>query len=234
MFDYRRFSARLNLGCGFDHKPGYLNVDFQEFHHPDLVADVAALSMLPSGHYDEIVAQDVLEHLARTQTLGALREWNRLLRMGGVLRLRTPNILGLADLLQRPDYQTMERHEELVQALFGTQRYRGDFHLTSFTELLLRGYLERSGFTVAALASRDEWLFDVTAEKTAEAEMDLLGITDDTEFLTACYRRILRREPDADGQAFFLAALRSGEMRRAAVVEILSQSDEAKMLPRNG
>ena len=60
MFDPEAFPLRLNLGCGYDRKPGYLNVDFQAFHEPDLVADVTDLAMLPDGRYEEIVAQEAL------------------------------------------------------------------------------------------------------------------------------------------------------------------------------
>ena len=55
-FDWRAYPDRLNLGCGFDRREGYTNVDFQEFHHPDLHADVRDLGMLPSDHYREIIA----------------------------------------------------------------------------------------------------------------------------------------------------------------------------------
>ena len=50
---------RLNLGCGFDHRDGYLNVDIKPEHEPDLLADIRDLSELPAGHFDEIVAIDV-------------------------------------------------------------------------------------------------------------------------------------------------------------------------------
>src|SRR5436853_7490297 len=92
-FDARSAPRRLNLGCGWDHRAGYVNVDFHAYHKPDLVADVRKLGFLPAGHYDEIVAQDVLEHLPRRQTLAVLRHWNRLLRKGGTLELRVPNVV---------------------------------------------------------------------------------------------------------------------------------------------
>src|SRR3954449_9383032 len=53
--------TRLNVGCGYDIRPGFLNVDNGDWHSPDLVADITDLVMLPSGHFEEIVAQDVLE-----------------------------------------------------------------------------------------------------------------------------------------------------------------------------
>jgi predicted SAM-dependent methyltransferase len=63
-------AMKLNLGCGFDHRAGYLNVDMHPFTNPDLVADVLDLSMLPAATYDEIIAQDVLEHFRWCDTLG--------------------------------------------------------------------------------------------------------------------------------------------------------------------
>jgi hypothetical protein len=51
-FDPAKFPKRVNLGCGFDHRPGFLNVDIHDFHHPDLLADVTQLDMLPSGQYE--------------------------------------------------------------------------------------------------------------------------------------------------------------------------------------
>ena len=156
---------KLNLGCGYDLRKGYINVDFQDFHKPDLVADVRDLSILPSGWFEEIIAQDVLEHLPRLDTPKALAEWNRLLRIGGLIYLRMPNIVGLAELLLSPEKQSIENQKLLVQCLFGTQAYTGDWHLTGFTEPLVRHYLSDAGFEIVTMGSRDHWLFDVTAQK---------------------------------------------------------------------
>ena len=160
-FDYAAHPRRINLGCGFDHRDGYLNVDFQDFHHPDLVADVRDLGMLPSGYYEELIAQDVLEHLPRTEVLAALREWSRLLAPGGQLVLRVPDIIGLAKLLA--ERQDLAEQEILLQNLYGTQAYSGDFHFFGFTEVVLRHYLALAGLEVAELRHRDQWLFDAVA-----------------------------------------------------------------------
>lgn len=82
-FDYSKYPKKLNLGCGFDIRPDYINIDFQDFHNPDLVADIRKLDMLPSGLYDEVIAQDCLEHFPRCDTEPALFEWSRLLKTGG-------------------------------------------------------------------------------------------------------------------------------------------------------
>ena len=132
-FEPAAWPTRLNLGCGFDHRDGYLNVDLNAFHEPDLVADVTDLQMLPAERYSEIVAQDVLEHLPRTTTVAALSEWNRLLAPGGRLCLRVPSLLDLARLFEATENQNPNRQEMLMQCVFGTQAYDGDTHFTSFT-----------------------------------------------------------------------------------------------------
>jgi Methyltransferase domain len=76
---------RLNLGCGWDHREGYLNVDCYERHQPDLIADISNLPMLPSGYFEEVLAKDVLEHFERTRTDTILAEWARLLSPDGHL-----------------------------------------------------------------------------------------------------------------------------------------------------
>ncbi len=164
-FDASQLPEKLNLGCGWDHREGYLNVDLHDFHKPDLVADVTNLEMLPSGAYTEIIAQDVLEHLPRQSTVGVLREWSRLLRVGGVLRLRVPSVIDLAELMKRPENQTIAQQELFVQCLFGTQAYTEDCHYTTFTEPLLRHYLGEAGLEPDVWGMRDGWLFEVEARK---------------------------------------------------------------------
>ena len=58
---------KVNLGCGFDKRKEYLNVDLNDFHSPDLVADVTKLEMLPENHFEEVLAIDILEHIERTK-----------------------------------------------------------------------------------------------------------------------------------------------------------------------
>jgi SAM-dependent methyltransferase len=159
---------RLNLGCGWDRRAGYLNVDFMAFHDPDLVADVRLLPMLPDGWFEEVVAQDVLEHLPRADALPALQEWARLLQPGGRLVLRVPDLIGLLGLFLRDhDART---HGELLVLVYGTQAYDGDFHHNSYTEPVLRQQLHDTGFTRVQVERRDEWLFDVVAERAAPGE----------------------------------------------------------------
>lgn len=165
IFNYEDYPKKLNIACGFDIMPGYLNVDFKSFHKPDLIADIRNLSMLPSDRYEEILAQDCLEHFPRCDTKPALKEWYRLLKKGGLLKIRTVNLTGLLELFLWEEKQSIERQEELVQCLFGTQAYNGDFHLTGFTRIVLEHYLKETGFGNLKFQTKDHWLFDIEADK---------------------------------------------------------------------
>jgi predicted SAM-dependent methyltransferase len=230
-FDFKDYPSKLNLGCGFDRKEGYLNIDMNEFHKPDLVADICDLKILPSNYYEEIIAQDVLEHIERGRTKQVLAEWNRLLKMNGILKIQVPNLLGLFSLFEKKENQSIEKQKELVQCLFGTQAYSGDFHYTSFTEVLLRHYLSVTGFSILQLSIRDEWLFVGVAEKIKECELgELFNTKDYQEFLTKAYITILKRVPDRGGFDYYLSKLESGEMTKDLIVNILLNSNERKNL----
>jgi predicted SAM-dependent methyltransferase len=158
---------RINVGCGYDVRPGYLNVDFVARHNPDLLADVTSLPMLPSGYFDEVVANDVLEHIERTKTDAVLTEWARLLAPNGIMRLGVPSLLHLADLALSPGYRDAEHANGIIHLMFGTQAYTGDFHFTSFTPATLHAHLHRAGLFVRSVDLRDGWVYDVGASRVA-------------------------------------------------------------------
>ena len=174
VFDPEVHPRRLNLGCGFDLREGYLNVDLQDFHGPDLVGDVRDLAMLPSDTFDEIFAFDVLEHLPRSDTAKALDEWARLLRPGGTLRLETSDVAACGRILAEQDDEAA--HHQLLGQLFGTQGYTGDFHLAGFTDLTLAGLLDRAGFRRTMITTRDRWLLTSVSELADDTPADPLTI----------------------------------------------------------
>jgi predicted SAM-dependent methyltransferase len=225
-FDYKKFPKKINIGCGFDIKNDFLNVDLHERHGPDLVADCTDLSILPSSYYEHILANDVLEHIPRLKTRSTLREWNRLLRIDGILELQVPNVMGLLELLKRDENQNMAQHEKLLQCLYGTQAYNGDFHFIGFTEITLNGVLSETGFTLRENRIRDEWLFQAKAIKVENSKIDkLLIINGNEDFLDSMYMDLLDREPDEEGFSYYIDLLSKG-FSREAIIETIKASDE--------
>lgn len=133
-----------------------------------MVADITDLSELPKDYFEEIVAQDCLEHILRVRTLEVLKNWNRLLKTNGLLWLRVPSVVDLAELIKNT--KDVSEQELLIQCMFGTQAYDGDFHYTGFTRELLECYLSKSGYRIAEMSLRDSWIFEVSAIKVKDPE----------------------------------------------------------------
>ena len=226
-FDFNKYPDKLNLGCGFDVRVDYLNVDLYENHNPDLIADVTNLWMLPSGWYSEILAFDILEHISWTRTENILKEWNRLLKEGGELHLKVPNVLGIARLLMEATSPVL--HEEYLRCLFGTQCYPGDFHLSGFTDSYLVFLLDIAGFTVSNISEVDRWMIRVVATKRIDQYVNKLFLVDsDEEFLQIAYSEILGRAIDEVGKSHWLAMLNQN-ISREAVINALKASEEYRL-----
>lgn len=190
---------KLNVGCGFDIKPDYVNVDLNDFHDPDVVDDITDLLLFPAGVFDEVYAKDVLEHFPWRMTGWALQSWNRVLATGGRLRLITTYLPGLAQRVLSSEYQNNLALQQLTLVnLFSSQGYPGDFHYTAFTERQIRYHAMRAGFNVDSVTLNDGWLIDVTmVKKEHRQNMDLSGSPE--VVVDRLYRTILGREPDAAG-----------------------------------
>ncbi|QQP98614.1 DUF4214 domain-containing protein [Lysobacter enzymogenes] len=216
----------LNLGCGMDVREGWVNVDLHDFHHPDIVADITNLKPLADNYAGYALAQDILEHVPRDCCSTALREWNRVLKPDGLLEVRVPDVIALARLLQEPDRQTPEAQDTLLQCMFGTQRYNGDFHYNGFTELSLTHALNDAGFEVLRIAHHDGWLFQAIGRKIEHRRPDpLLRVDNDEVFIDEAYRTILHREADPGGRAHYLEKLASG-IPREAILATLRAANE--------
>jgi SAM-dependent methyltransferase len=95
---------RLHLGCGSEHRDGWVNVDSRAVVGPDVVARVDALPMFPDGSVDTIEACHLLEHLPLLEAKRAVGEWFRLLKNGGELLLELPNLEACVRILgEHPD-----------------------------------------------------------------------------------------------------------------------------------
>lgn len=218
---------RLNIGCGWDYREGWVNVDMHERHNPDVVADATRLVAFEDDHFAYVLAQDILEHVHRDRVMTALGEWNRVLLLDGLLEVRTTDVIAIATLMQHPDRATPEQHELLLRCMFGSQGYEGDYHLSGFTVIWLRHALCKAGFEVVKLCHKDQWLLEVIARKVAHRPPDqLLSLQTDAEFLDAAYLKVLNRAPDDGGRDYWLDQLRTGTPREV-VLSSLAESEEA-------
>ena len=134
---------KLNLGARNRKIPGYLGVDCDAHDGVDVVSDVSNLSFLDNGSISEIYASHVLEHFSHRRTDSVLKEWGRVLRNGGILRVAVPDFKRTVELCQRMG----GLFPWAINFLWGDQEYDTAYHYTAFDERLLRGKLAEAGFT---------------------------------------------------------------------------------------
>lgn len=106
--------------------------DIDEATRPDVRCDVRALPAAHFGRYDVVHAHHVLEHLPYPDTATTLAHWTRLLRPGGELRVRVPNLAHAMRTLLDPEAPG-ERKEYAFQQLYGTQTNEWQAHKQGFT-----------------------------------------------------------------------------------------------------
>ena len=140
---------KLHLGCGEKHIPGFVHVDIEDHPHVDYRVPVNALAFAQDDSVELIYASHVLEHFGRHEVDQVLREWFRVLKQGGILRLAVPDF----EAVSRRYRQTGEINE-LTGLVCGGQRNQYDFHKMIFDEKSLRERLLHVGFTSVA---RYDW-----------------------------------------------------------------------------
>ncbi|MFN8362071.1 MAG: glycosyltransferase [Candidatus Kapaibacterium sp.] len=140
----------LNLGCGRDVRPDFINIDL--FSDDDRVVrmDIRKIE-LPDNIADGVLASDVLEHFSHRETDDILREWARVLKPGGELIIRCPSLR-----LQMQAYQNGVWDADVASyMIFGGQTNPGDYHCIGFDERSIRRHLEKAGFEVMTFEEVD-------------------------------------------------------------------------------
>jgi predicted SAM-dependent methyltransferase len=85
---------QLNLGCGFDKREGYLNVDHFPQCEPDQLLNIESTPWdLPSNQFDRVLLKHVLEHVGATFDVfrDVMRELYRVTAPGGIIEIQVPH-----------------------------------------------------------------------------------------------------------------------------------------------
>jgi len=138
-------TRKLHVGCGPRFIPGFTHVDLVDFPHVDHVADARSLSFAESNSVDLVYASHVLEHFGRWEFMEPLREWYRVLKPGGVLRLSVPDFSACAAIYYEDGLE--DGLTGLVGLVVGGQKDSYDFHKMVFDEPFLTDALHEIGFS---------------------------------------------------------------------------------------
>ncbi|NJB66728.1 putative SAM-dependent methyltransferase [Desulfobaculum xiamenense] len=199
---------KLNVGCGPDIRPGYINIDWNPASGVNIVSDARALPFADCS-VDEVLASDILEHFPWAEVRDVLREWKRVLKGGGRLELRTPDLGGLVRLYnaRRPGWRredgVTKGVDPIVERLYGGQDFHGNFHYVIFDQQSLRELLEEEGFLVVNISP---------------------DVNDISNLIATAVRRLCGEEAyvaESDCPAFATCPIVRDFMRRADQIEIV-------------
>lgn len=88
-------ASKLNLGSGGDYREGWHNVDIHEANDPDEVRDLEETPWpWPDDRFEEILVDNVLEHIDPRRRVPFLSECRRVLEPGGEMTVRLPTRTG--------------------------------------------------------------------------------------------------------------------------------------------
>lgn len=158
---------RLNLGCGSEETQQkgdeWLNIDIVPHEGLDLLFDLYNGLPFPDEFVDEIRALDVLEHLSYRVAGYILGEWCRVLKPGGTLELRSPDVGKVAKAYAAGKVS----HLALLQACYGRAcSLDWDTHIFGLDLGWLKGQLHYWGCPdIEILADPDPYTLHIRATK---------------------------------------------------------------------
>ncbi len=145
---------KLQVGTGTFPLPGWLNSDILTC---DVHLDISRRLPLPDDAFSYVYAEHVIEHVSDVAGVRALREFHRVLRPGGVLRLTTPDLKRLIAIYENrnpvvscADYATFltdwtgKPHERPCEVLNGAMRRWGHRYIYDEEDLTVK--LVAAGF----------------------------------------------------------------------------------------
>lgn len=106
--------VKLQLGSGTHVLPDWLNTDksVSGCLAGAIYMDVSKKFLLPDHSVDYVYSEHLFEHLTLKQAKNMLSECYRVMKKDGVIRIATPNIQFLEDLLLHPEQDINKRYTE--------------------------------------------------------------------------------------------------------------------------
>jgi len=174
----------LHVGCGPKHKDqttrGFNTPDWAELRldidpsvKPDIVGTMLDMSAVPSASVDAVFSSHNIEHLYPHEVPQALAEFKRVLKPDGFVVITCPDLQSVCaliaqDKLTEPAYTAPAGPITPLDILYGHRpaMARGNLymaHRCGFTQKVLTGTLQASGFPGVAARRREHPYFDLYA-----------------------------------------------------------------------
>jgi SAM-dependent methyltransferase len=173
---------KLNLGCGDDFRPDYVNVDFRQTHPSVMNVDLSKFPWpFETESADEILMLDFLEHFPYRFTSTILLECFRVLKPDGTVVIQVPDgehltrafgVIGeylcnrcggtmgggefsIAEACRKCGQSVEDVSNAAMMRLYGGQDYPGNFHQTAFTRSGLESKAKKAGLELVGYEEKD-------------------------------------------------------------------------------
>jgi len=147
-------NRKLEIGSGKKPQPGYEHLDFRsDLPHIDHVHDLTTPLPFSANTFDEVYADQVLEHFPWIKSLSTLKDWVRVLKPAGKLHIIVPDfeyiIQGYINNTGQSNISKKRKSHAIngmgawnsktctIIKLFGGQDYSGNFHYAAFDSELI-------------------------------------------------------------------------------------------------
>jgi glycosyltransferase involved in cell wall biosynthesis/predicted SAM-dependent methyltransferase len=180
---------KINLGCGKDYLDGWINVDINKKFKVDLIADLSKPFPFLDNSIDEIKASDILEHFTKEIGQQFLSECQRVLKLNGIITLRTHNIEQIINQFKK-DPQVM------IHFIYGDTEKSGiaGAHKFAYTESTLRKLFRKIGFDAVSF-TKETTNFIIVAKKIEKFPLSKLSIA------------VIQQSPDIGGAEVYMLSL---------------------------
>lgn len=138
---------KLNVGSGKDYREGYINLEKNHRFKADLYMDMMdyAPDYPEFDGFDEILAQDVIDHVTYVQVQELLKRFYNWLKVNGLLNIHLPNFTNISKWAAEGDHEAMT----WIYGSDGDRAYYDtNFIKWGYTEKSIRELLEKTGFIV--------------------------------------------------------------------------------------
>ena len=122
---YKNFisdSKKLQLGCGSNILPSWVNTDFPPKQDGVILLDATKTFPFEDNSFDYVYSEHMIEHISFEEGASMIKESYRVLKTGGKIRLSTPDLRFLIDLHLNPDKEINKQYIAWAVDMFWNNR----------------------------------------------------------------------------------------------------------------
>ena len=167
----------LHIGCGTNILPKpFENLDGREFEGVDHVSSASDLKQFDDETFDMVYASHILEHHPRNEVESVLKEWVRVVKVDGIVRISVPSFKSATQI-----YDITGKLENVLGPLSGGQTYDYEFHYCLFDERTLTALMKKCGLTAihpwlyTRTRHSDYWDFSQAVTHGIQVSLNLEG-----------------------------------------------------------